>query len=77
MEPDKSELSILKTKWLSYLKSLVDEYQNKIETDRKNFNTEFPNFLKDLTLLTKVMIYITATFPALRINHLRNLSIST
>jgi len=44
--PDKSELNILKTKWFSYLKSLVDEYQNKIETDRNNFNTEVPKFLK-------------------------------
>ena len=45
-KPDKSELSFLKTKWFSYLKSLVDEYQNKIEKDRKNFNSEIPKFLK-------------------------------
>ncbi len=45
-EPDKSELNFLKTKWFSYLKSLVDDYQNKIETDRKNFITDIPKFLK-------------------------------
>ncbi|MFB3057398.1 MAG: hypothetical protein ACE1ZQ_09595, partial [Ignavibacteriaceae bacterium] len=45
-EPYKSELSILKTKWFSYLKSLVDEYQNEIEKDRNNFNNKIPKFLK-------------------------------
>jgi len=45
-EPDKSELTFLKTKWFTYLNSLVDEYQNEIEIDRKNFNTDIPNFLK-------------------------------
>ncbi len=39
-------MSILKTKWFSYLKSLVDEYQNEIEKDRNNFNNKIPKFLK-------------------------------
>jgi len=45
-EPDKSELSLLKTKWFFYLNSLADEYQNEIEKDRKNFNNKIPKFLK-------------------------------
>jgi hypothetical protein len=45
-EPDKSELNYLEAKWFSYLKSLVDENQSKIETDRKSFNADLPGFLK-------------------------------
>jgi Glycoside Hydrolase Family 113 len=45
-EPDDDELNALKTKWFAYLQTLVDEYQNEIEKDRKNFNTDIPKFLK-------------------------------
>ena len=45
-KPDDDELNTLKTKWFFYLQTLVGEYQNEIERDRKNFNTDIPKFLK-------------------------------